>query len=558
MKDRERVKEYREQFNHLARDRQTWEDRFREINRFVLPGRGSLEEGLGYSPNRLNERRADVIDTTAAHSIRVLAAGMQGGMTSPAMPWFLSRMADESLNDHRAVREWLQGVEKAIYHSFARSNLYHCIHTLYEELAAFGTAVMYAEEHEVTGIRFRTLNAGEYYLSADHENRIDTVFRRMYLTARQLVRRFGEDRVSDEVRRAASSSPYEWFPVIHLVRPREERKRDRIDARNKPFESVYFEELSEGAILWEGGYDEFPFMTPRWNVYGSDVYGRSPGMDVLPDVKMLQEMQITSLKALHKMVDPPMIIPAGWRGPIKTFPGGQTMAQKENQEGLRPLYEVKFDLSPAEAKIEQVRMRIREGFYNDLFLMILETPNMTATEVLERRQEKMLMLGPVVERQQSELLDPLIRRTFGILFRQGRIPEPPAHVVGKDMRVEYVSILAHAQKSERSQNIRGLAGFVEELGKAQKASGIPPDVWDKIDTDEMVDEFGKAMGASPKLIRSKDEVAGIRRNRAEQEAVVRVGQDALTAIRGAKDLSEIDTESKNALTDIAAGMGANG
>ncbi|MEW5723435.1 MAG: portal protein, partial [Thermodesulfobacteriota bacterium] len=306
----------------------------------------------------------------------------------------------------------------------------------YTELAGFGTCPLYIEEDPARYLRGQVLTIGTYCLAADALGRVNTVYRRFPLTARQMVEEFGEEKVSGPVSEAAQSTPFEYFEVVHAVQPRGEGEEDKRDRRHKPFESVYFEYGEEGDFLREGGYEEFPFMAPRWDVSGADVYGRSPGMDCLADVKMLNDVCKSLVKGVHKGVDPPMLVPPGYKDRLSLLPGAINYGDGTHGEGVRPLYQVQLDLAAAQALKEDILSAVREGFFNDLFVFLLRRPGVTATEVVERHEEKLLLLGPVIERQQSELLDPLIERVFGILERSGRLPGAPPEIQGYDLKID--------------------------------------------------------------------------------------------------------------------------
>lgn len=549
----ERAKKYQRRLAALEQERNEWESLWQELSDYLCPYRG-FYIARGQQPNRGDRRGGKIRDGVATRALRILAAGLQGGLTSPARPWFRLGLSDSGLSEQSGVREWLAAVERIMYAAFARSNFYSAIHSVYADLAAFGTACLYEEEDPARILHFRVLTAGEYALACDSRGRTDTVYRRIWMTAEQMIDRFGEERVSDSVREAMTNDrPDQWFEVLHAVQPRRKRDATKKDGINLPYESLYQELAGEGAVLSEGGYEEFPYMAPRWDITGSDVYGRSPGMDTLPDVKMLQKMQEKSIKAIEKQVDPPLRVPISYADSLNTVPGGINYIDSSNPAGLGPLYEVRFDVAAAEAKIERVQQAVREGLFNDLFLMILERPNMTATEVSERHEEKLLMLGPVIERQFSELLDPLIDRTFGILWRAGRIPPSPQELQGREMKVEYISLLAQAQKLVGTQSIGAAMQFVGMIAQ------MNPEVLDKVDFDEAVSQYGDLVGLPPKIIRPDAAVAQIRQARAQQQQQVQAEQQAMAMAQGAQVLGKTPTnpDEPNALTDLMAALGAS-
>ncbi len=544
----QRLRDAREAVDFLERQRSPWDEAWRDIAAYVLPRRGRMH---GRDPLRApadDTRGGRVIDATATRAVRILAAGMQGGLTSPARPWFRLRLADGADAESGPARRWLDAVEQRLYWALARSNFYQASHALYTELAAFGSADLYQEVDPERLTRFAALTCGEFAWACDAAGRVDTVARRMLMTVRQLAERYGEARLSTGTRRMLRKEPNRHVEVVHLVRPRAVRTPGRDGNLHMPFESLVFEEDgAAGDLLHEGGFEEFPHLTARWDVTGGDVYGRSPGMDVLPDVKMLQEMARSQLLAIHKVVNPPMRVPTGFKQRLNLIPGAQNYVAPGQPEAVAPLYQINPDIAAVTRKIDDVRKAVREGFFNDLFLMFTADgrSNVTAAEVAERGQEKLLMLGPVIERHQTELLDPLLTRTYGILRRAGALPPNPPELEGLEMRVEYVSALAQAQRMGAAQSIRQLA--------------TAPGVLDKVDFEQAVDELAAIGGVPAKVVRSDAEVLRLRAAReagqtAQGAAVARGAADAVGALAralGADGVAGVDAAGGEADGDRA-------
>lgn len=554
-----RLKKARETVAFLESRRSGWEPLWRDIAEYVVPYKGRFGSASSREPDRGERRGGRIIDSTATRAVRVLAAGMQGGLTSPARPWFRLRLADRDLMEFGPVRVWLDDVEGRVYNALARSNFYQSIHGMYTELGAFGSADLYHAHDAERGMNFTCLSCGEYAWAANAHGRVDTVVRRSVMTARQVAERYGEQAMSAAARRMLRKEPYGFLEVVHLVMPRRERDSGRRDRLNMPWASLVFEAARTGDgpgadLLHEGGYEEFPHLCARWDVSGSDVYGRSPGMDALPDVKMLQEMAKSQLLAVHKVVNPPMRVPTGYKQRLNLIPGAQNYVNPNQPDALAPLYQINPDIQAVSYKIDDVRRAIREGFFNDLFLMFAgdARSNVTAAEVMERSQEKLLMLGPVIERYQTEILDPLISRSFGILSRAGALPPVPPELAGEEMNIEYVSVLAQAQKQSAGHAIRQLAGDVERMAT------VAPQVLDKLDFDQCVDQLAAIAGAPARIIRSADEVRGVRE--AREAALLERAQEEqmLRLARGAKELSGVETEQGNAVDIVLrqAGMAA--
>jgi len=523
---------------------QGWEDQHKDVSTFMLPNRGYFKD-QGTIPNEGEVTNSAIIDPEATRAILLFAAGMQGGLTSPARPWLRLRMGDPDLSKFGPVKAWLDAVEKILYSAYSSSNFYQAIYTDYIELIGFCTSCMLQESGVNNILNFRNQTAGTYFLQANSMGVVDTVYRTIQMTARNMMQRFG-NKNRDAVKDAAEKDPYKFFEVGHAVQPNDEREITFIDGRNKAFKSVYFEPCESNRILLDAGFEENPFHVARFEVSGSDVYGRGPGFNEMPNVKQLQEMQTTTYIALHKEIDPPLVVPGGMVDDIDTLPGGIT--PWEGTQKVEKLYDVKLNIAQTEAKIDKLHQKIGEGFFNDIFLMISNTPGIqpdTATAVIEKKEEKLIMLGPIINRTIFEKLDPIVERSLGILFRGGFLPPPPEEIQGQNLDIDYISILAQAQKQIGSASLKAFGGYVAELAT------LDPSAIDKFNIDKAIDEFGDMIGAPPTVINDANKVAQIRQQRAEAQQAQSEAQQAQDMIQGVKTLSETDTGGDNALTTIA-------
>ena len=317
------------------------------------------------------------------------------------------------------------------------------------------------------------------------------------------------------------------------------------------YSSIHFiYENNEGKYLKKGGYDELPFFAPRWSVNGDEVYGRGPGSSVLPDVKMLQEMTKTFLKAVHKSVDPPLVVPAGTKGRINLMPGGITFYNGTSPDTIKPLMEVRFDMNAVQSAIQNLRQQIKLTLFNDLFSLggLEGRDRVTATEITGKREEQMLMLGPVIERLGHELLDPCLTRAMGILVRQGILPPPPPEISGSDYSIQYISTLAQAQKAVGTGGIRQVTEFV---GAAMQ---LQPDVVDKIDFDHAITEYARMVGVPSGIIRGDDLVQSIREQKAQAQQQQAQMQQFGSVLEGAEKLGKIPADGSNVLSSMIGGQ----
>lgn len=535
----------------LRDERTSWLTHWRELSDYILPRRLRY---LSTDRNRGDKRNQRILDSTATRSARVLASGMMGGMTSPARPWFGLTTPDRDLAEWAPVKEWLGDVTVRMAAQFHATNFYNAMPLAYLDLGVFSTHASIALDDAQDVLRFYPLPVGGYMLASDQRGVVDTLVREYSMTVRQLVAEFGLDNVSDSTKVAWQRGSYEqWIEVVHVIRPNPDADPRKLASKHKPWTSCYFEAGSDGEqFLRETGFDNFPALCPRWDVLGEDVYGTGPGMDALGDCKQLQLMESKSLKALDKMIDPPLVGPTTLRTTmVNMLPGGITLVdEREGFTGLRPLHQVNYQLDAVEAKAEAVRNRIRGVFHEDLFLMLsLDNRRQPATarEIAERHEEKLIVLGPVLERLNDELLGPAVDRMFNAMLKRGLLPRPPEELQGQALKIEYTSILAQAQKMVATGAVERFMGFAGNLAAAN------PDVLDKVDMDQALDEYGQMLGVPPRIVRPDEQVAAIRQQRAAAVQAQQQAAMAQQAAQGAKTLSETDLKRDSALTRLLGG-----
>jgi hypothetical protein len=550
------VKDFNKRLAILEQEFETWKLHYKDISQHLIPRKGRFLD-RDTLPNDGSKRHQDIVDNSGGRALRVLAAGMQSGLTSPARPWYRLGLPDKDMEEHAPVKSWLEEVRKRMLYVFHRSNFYTATHNLYYEMGAFGTGAMAIDADYNTVIRCYPFTVGEYQIATDANQRVNTFYRVYWSTAGNVVDKFGEENCSQSVvNMVKNGNGDKWVQLVHVIEPNPDHMPGLLEGKYKPYRSVTYERKAHGdKFLRQSGYDMFPVMAPRWSVTGTDVYGMSPGMETLGDVKMLHKMQSKSLIALDKLVDPPMNAPMNlkFKG-ASIIPGGVNYLDvNAGQQGFTPAYQVNPDFQSIEYKIEKVQAAIREGFFADLFLLIANSPkDMTATEVLERHEEKLLMLGPVIERIQPELLDRVIDRTFFLMDEAGLIPLPPEELEGMELKIEYISLLAQAQKMVGVTAIEQVAAFIGNLAAVQ------PEALDKFNHDEAVDEYADMVGVPPSIIRTDDDVAVIRAERAQQMQMQQAMEQGTALAQGAKALSQADTEGNNALTTILGGLSPQG
>lgn len=543
----------------LMRERSSWETHWQELADFIMPRRLRFQTS---ETNRGTKKNNRIINNSATLAARTLRSGMMAGVTSSARRWFKLATEDLELNEYYSVKLWLHEVTERMNAVMNGSNLYNSFPVVYGDLGVFGTSAMFVMESDTPKlINTGVVPLGSYWVSANAEGFVDTFLRQCRMTVRQIVERFVKQNeksgsfvwsnVSTTVKNLwDGGQTEEAVDVHHIVHPNEMYDPRLMMARYKKYASCYYEKSESNKILGESGYDEFPVMVPRWDITSGDVYGSSPGMDALGDVRALQTLEKRKAQAVEKMVNPPMTAPTSLRNQkTSILPGDVTYVDvRDGQEGFRPAHETRFSVKEMVLDIGAHQERIRRAFYEDLFLMLTLTDRreITAREVAERHEEKLLALGPVIGQLNSDLLDPLIDRVFEIMLRAGRIPPPPPELQqGQDLKVEYISMMAQAQKLVNLGSTERFATFVANLAEAV------PTVLDKVDFDEIVEEHGSMMGVAPRVLRSPDQVNAIRQQREERAAMMEKAQQADQLAKAARNLSQTTITEDNALTRIA-------
>ena len=484
----------------------------------------------------------DIFDSTAIHANQTLAAGLHGYMTNPSSRWFSLGLQNRTLSNDQEIKTWLKIVEQKIFDTLNTSNFNQVIHENYQELGTFGTSIIYEEADDEEIVRFYARPIGECSLEEDHRERVNEVYRRFELSAVQAFGRWGKE-AGKAVVEAYNKEQYERkFIFYHAVMKRDMFKAGSKTSENLPWASYYV--LKDGhEIISESGYHEFPFFTPRFNKVTGDVYGYSPTMVSLADIKMLNAMSKTIIKSAQKIVDPPLVLPHdGFLLPLNTNPGKINFQLKGTyQDEIRPLA-TGGNIPVGLEMEEQRRMSIKKHFFVDLFLLLAsQTGNMTATEVNQRVEEKMLILGPSIGRLMNELLDPIIYRTFGILSRKALLPAPPLKLQGQPLLVEYISPLAKAQRISEINSLLGVLSLAGQMAQ------VLPAVVDKIDGDKAMDLAADIYGTDPRLIRDEKMVAAIREQRAKAEAAQAQALQLQAMAKAGKDAGAA-AESFNAAT----------
>lgn len=541
----------------------TFRPQYMELNDYFLPTRGRFI--LSMDSNRGDKRNNKIIDPTGYLAARTLSSGMQAGVTSPARPWKRLTTPDPDLAEFGPVRDWLEVVDQRMSTFFLRSNLYNVLPVSYGDLGVFGTAATFMDKDAQNVANFMSLPLGSYRIARNFRGQVNVFYREFRMTVRQLISHFGRKDAesgmpdwsvfSQQVRNLYDRGQYEtWIEVCHIIEPNPDFNPRRMEAKYKRFFSCHYERgafemknYNEPKFLRESGYDFFPLLIPRWQVTGQDVYGTDcPGMISLGDNKQLQHGEKRGAQAIDKMINPALKASASLKKTKASIVSGDITYLDDFNDKFEAVHEVRIDLSHLDAKQEQIRGRIKRSFYEDLFLALTESDRrqITATEIAERKEEKLLALGPVLEQLNQDVLNPLIENMFFLMNEAGLIPPAPPELQGMPLRVEYISIMAQAQK------MIGISSLDNLLRMATAVNTLDPTAVQKLNVHEYMDQYADALGTSSRIMRSDDQVQAI----AQQQALAVQKQQKMEAITqaagAARDLSQADMSKDSALTRL--------
>ena len=550
------IKSYNNRYEALSSERSSFMGNWGDLSEYHLGNHGRF---LSSDNNKGNDNKTrKQFNNKSRLAARVMASGMMSGITSPARPWFQLATNDPELTQHSSVKQWLAQVESKMYRVFSQSNIYNVLHNIYLETGVFGTGAIGIYEDFDDVIRAKHYTIGSYCIDQDGKNKVDTFYRKYQLSVGQVVKEFGIENCSDSVTQNWNKGNLSaWVEVIHVIEPNDDRDEQSPMADQKPIRSVYYEYASENkdqdVFLRVSGFDELPIMAPRWSRIGEDIYGTDcPGMTALGDTKALQLGETRKYQALDKIVSPTLQGPSSMRSQIKgTLRPNQIVFSDNPNQKLESIYNVNYDLNAMQAVNQEAEHRIDSAFYVDLFTMMMNSDRrqITATEVAEKQEEKLLMLGPVLESLHSELLDPLIGRTFSIMQKSGILPPPPPELEGVDLNIEYVSILAQAQRMVAVGGIDRVVEFAAQLGQ------FKPEALKKINALQAVDDYAEGMGINPNIIVPNDDIEKQLQAEAQaaqqQQAAAQLEQGAAIG----KTLGDTNTDQGNALGDMLNNAG---
>ena len=548
-----------------------WFQNWSTLAEYILPRRSIwLTQSTGGTPSPNNMTRGRPInnsikDPTATFAVRVCSAGLMSGLASPSRPWFKIVPSIKGFEPDAEGRKWMDDVEERVYTILAGSNFYNSFAQECEDLVVFGTGPSIIYEDDKDLIRCYNPAVGEYYLASGGTMRIDALNRKFVMTVAQIVDFFGLEKCPEDIQKlwgAKGSQLDTERTIAHSIEPNFDIDGCPRIPGNFTWREVYWVYAAGSKVpLSKRGFVEQPFTAGRWATQSNDAYGRSPGMDVLPDVIQLQVMTVRLSEAIEKQVRPPLLADITMKNqPSSILPGHVTYTQNLRAgSGMRSIYEVNPDIKGLAGLIEQISQRIKVGLFNDLFLMLEQNPQqkMTAYEVAQKVQEKLQVLGPVIENLITESLKPKLKRIYGILQRKGMIPPVPDSMKGVPLDIEFISMLALAQKASATGGLERLAALIGNL------SAIYPNVKFLLDEDEYVREFNDLLANPQKILRGPEQVqqmtqqANQQAQAAQQQAAIAHGvQTASVGADAAQTLA--NTQIGGGQQALAALLGQSG
>lgn len=573
----------REEFDQVQADltvqRQPWEPHWEDVATYLAPYRFRLWSGETMRGERKNQR---IINGTGSLAHRTYKTGMQAHNTSAARPWLALSVEDQDLAEYGPVKSFTDTAANVLLDWFGRSNLYKNFPSFYGDQAGFSNAALWVEEDLEDLIRTDVFLCGQYYWGSSTGKRIDMCFRKFRMTVRQIVGTFlvdkrnpGKihwDKASTHIKSMwDNKGKDQWVDIGHMVMVNPYYEPRLLGAKYKKYCSYYYElgtaqsasgYLQSGAeygkFLSESGYDHFPLLAGRGETSGEDVYGiDGPGMLVIGDIRELQYHARKEGKGIDKVLDPPTVGPPELKGKeVWGVPGKFTpLAEREGMKGLRPIYQIDPRIDHLIMRSERIERRIEEAFFVHFFRMLSsrssQSREMTATEIIKLSEEQIAQLEPTISANNYDVLGPLVDLGFDFALKQELLPPIPKELNGMRLKVEYISTMAMAMRQLALGGVERTTQFTLSIAEHN------PQVMDKVDWDQAVDEVASRSGAPGRMIVPDEVVAKIREDRARQAQAPVQAESMERVAKTAKTLSETNTQDKNALTDITKALGGD-
>lgn len=544
---------YNKLLSSMRSERESFITHYKELQEFGGPRRGRF---FKQDRNKGTKRHQSIINSVGIRALRTAVAGLQNGTMSPSRPWFSFETFDASFMERADVREWLYSIEMIIRTILNSSNFYNMAPVFLKELILFGTGCMTHVDDFENIARFYTHTVGSYYVGQNDKLEVDTLVREYEWPAIQLIEKFKLDKVSSGVKNAYDKGNYySWYPVVQFIHPNKDFPNKSVLGEDKAFSSVYYQPDNTGVdrdkFLSKGGFDDFPGYVARWDITEGDIYGVDcPGMTALGDIKQLQDEEKRKAQAIQKMVNPPLSGPPSIRGSaVSSLPGGLVVYEGDSsKQELKPIYQVDPRLQELRMDMDAVERRINSAFFVDLFLAISQIEGIqprNQLDLAQRNEERLVQLGPVLERIHGEFLTKMVDRVYKQAVKADILPPAPEAIQKAPLRIRFISTLAMAQKAVVTSDIERVFLFGGELVKAGWSNAV-----DKLDADQAIDEYSRAIGVPPKVVVSDEKVAMTRQQRAQEQQQQQAIDSAKVAADAAKSASQATTDGNSVLSGM--------
>lgn len=515
---KKKAKKLIDRYSKMKSNRENWDSFWEDVAKFVIPNKDDV---FSYNNRtRGDQKHHRIYENSAVHFNEMLANTLHSMLTNPSQVWLEFNARNQEVNKKPKVRKWLQELANMMIQILNNTNFNAAIHECYLDLGSFGTAVLGVFEDDKDVFKFRSEPIYKFYIEESSRCVVDTIATKQKMKVRDAFKKFGMEAFGEEADRLKKGQD-KSIEILHIILPREERKFIGIDSKGFAYASCYIY-VEKQMIIKESGYQEFPFLVPRWIKLSDEIYGRSPSMKALPDIKMLNQIMKTTIRGAQKLVDPPLLVPDdGVMGRVNTIPGGINTYRAGTSDRIEPL------ITGGNAGIgveimNDVRERVKQHFFVDQF-QLREGPQMTATEVNARVEMQLRLLGPILGRLHYEFLVPLVARMLKIMIRKGLLPaNPPQDLLERDLDIEvfFTSQIAKAQRSSEADNL------INYLASLQPLVEIDPSVADVINRDNAVRILGHLRGVPQDVLHNEEELEEIREQKVQQEqAAMQAQQD---------------------------------
>lgn len=502
-----KAQELIKKFDKAKSNRVNWDRYWKEISEYFIPRKSDV-----YGAHVSGQKKEQYLyDSTSVHAAELLASALHGMLTNPSLTWFGLTTGDEKLDSQKRVREWLQTSVQKMIQVLNNSNFQTEIHELYLDLVNLGTALMSIDKDDRTIVSFKTMPVYEAYLLENSRALVDSVFSENEWTVKQIVDEFGEKVVADkmpDLLEKLKQDPECKEKLIHMVFPRNYDSNSRVPSKMR-FASITISRRHQ-QIIRESGFRQCKYVAPRWTKISGEVYGRSPAMKCLSDVKTLNVMMKSMLQATQLRAFPPVLASdEGLLSPVRFTPGGATYTRGGTRERVEVL-NITGDLATNDKIMNDIRQQINKTFFIDQLQLTTESKYQTATEVNQRTEEQLRMLSPILGRLHNELLKPIIDRVFEIMLDEKQFGEIPQELGGRNLQIQYTSQISKAQRVSEADVFPRLLGVIAPIAQAK------PEILDNINGDELLRYYAGLFDLPSKILYDKTEVDTQRDQRAMQ------------------------------------------